>query len=213
MRLSNYLSAFVKPLKKRVTMSILAYRVRAKNPTLTAHPTSIWDYGYHDLHAIEIGKDVIVGAYSLIIVYHLSPNSSIPGRLILEDRSAVSFGVNIRAAGGTIRIGTGSAVAGNSVLIAANHMVKPGEPRFKVRWDETRSGIDIGSNVWVGAGCVILPGAVIGDDAVIAAGSVVRGTVPAGELWGGVPARKIRTIGLEKVEEPETTNSALPFAE
>ena len=201
MRLTNYVAAFFKPLKKRVTMSILAYRVRARNPTLTAHPTSIWDYGYHDLHAIEIGQDVIVGAYSMILVYHRSPNSNIPGRLILGDRSAISFGVNVRAAGGTIRIGPGSAVAQNCVLIAVNHMIRPGEPRFKVRWDETRSGIDIGSNVWVGAGCVILPGAVIGDDAVIAAGSVVRGTVPAGEIWGGVPARKIKTIGEQIVEE------------
>ena len=202
MRLSNYVSAFVKPLKKCATMAILAYRVRAKNPTLNAHPTSIWDYGYHDLHAIEIGEDVVVAAYSFIIVFHRSPHSSIPGRLILGDRSAVSFGVNIRAAGGTIRIGTGSAVAANSVLIAANHMIKPGEPKFKVKWDETLSGVDIGSNVWVGAGCVLLPGTVIGDDSVIAAGSVVRGIVPAGEIWGGVPARKLKTIGEKKLLEP-----------
>ena len=112
--------------------------------------------------------------------------------------------VCVRAAGGTIRIGARSAVAANSVLIAVNHKVEPGQPRFNVQWDETRSGIDIGSNVWVGAGCVILPGAVIGDDAVIAAGSVVRGTVPAGEIWGGVPARKIRTIDVATVEERET---------
>ncbi len=213
MPLNDYISAFAKPLKKRATMAILAYRVRAKNPTLTAHPTSIWDYGYHDLHAIEIGKDVVVAAYSFIIVFHKSPHSSIEGRLILEDRSAVSFGVNIRAAGGTIRIGAGSAVAANSVLIAANHMIKPGEPKFKVKWDETKSGIDIGSNVWIGAGCVLLPGTVIGDESVIAAGSVVRGIVPAGEIWGGVPARKLKTIGQDKVEQPKRISSALPFGE
>lgn len=213
MPLTNYISAVLRPLKKRATMAVLAYRVRAKNPTLTAHPTSIWDYGYHDLHAIEIGKDVVVAAYSFIIVFHKSPHSSIPGRLILEDRSAVSFGVNIRAAGGTIRIGTGSAVAANSVLIAANHMIKPGEPKFKVKWDETKSGIDIGSNVWVGAGCVLLPGTVIGDDSVIAAGSVVRGTVPPGEIWGGVPAKKLKTIGQQAVEQPKKLSSALPFGE
>jgi len=49
-------------------------------------------------------------------------------------------------------------------------------------------------NVWIGAGCIVLPGARIGDNAVIAAGSVVRGEVPAGELWGGVPAKYIKTI-------------------
>ena len=87
------------------------------------------------------------------------------------------------------------------MLVAANHMLRPGEARFHVRWDEERYGIDIGENVWTGANCVILPGAVIGDHAVIAAGSVVRGTVPPGELWGGVPARKIRTIGTKRVED------------
>jgi len=202
--LIDYVSAFLKPLKKRATMSILAYRVRARNQTLTAHPTSIWDYGYHDLHAIEIGEGVTVGPYALVLVYHRSPLSSIPGRLIIGDRCAISFGVCIRAAGGTVRIGNGSAVAANSVLIAANHMIKPGEPRFKVKWDETFSGIEIGSNVWVGAGCVLLPGVVIGDDAVIAAGSVVKGTVPSGEIWGGVPARKLRRIGEQNAAEPES---------
>lgn len=43
--------------------------------------------------------------------------------------------------------------------------------------------IEIGSHVWVGANCVILKGARIGDKAVIAAGSVVRGDVPAGSVY------------------------------
>jgi acetyltransferase-like isoleucine patch superfamily enzyme len=94
------------------------------------------------------------------------------------------------------------------VLIAANHVIKPGEPRIHVRWDESdRNGVLIGNNVWAGARCVFLPGTVIGDDAVIAAGSVVRGTVPAGEVWGGIPARKIRTI-----EGPQSEGGLARFA-
>ena len=113
----------------------------------------------------------------------------------MGDRSVISTGCDVRAAGGTIRIGKGSVVSQYCVLVAANHVVKPGEPRIHVRWDESdRRGVDIGDNVWAGAHCTFLPGTVIGDDAVIAAGSVVRGTIPAGELWGGVPACKIRTI-------------------
>ena len=206
MSLTDYISAFLKPLRKRATMAILAYRVRARHRTLNAHPTAIWDYGYHDLHAIELGKDVTIGAYSYILVYSRATFSDFPGRLIMGDRSAIGFGANVRAAGGTIRIGAGSAVAQNCVLIAANHAVRPGEPRFHVPWEKSdRNGIEIGSNVWVGASCVILPGAVIGNDAVIGAGSVVRGTVPPGELWAGVPARKIKTIGGERDEEPATS--------
>jgi acetyltransferase-like isoleucine patch superfamily enzyme len=131
-------------------------------------------------------------------VYHRSPFSDVPGRLIVGDRSSIGVGSNVRAAGGTIRIGAGTGIAQYNVLVAANHVLRPGEPRFHVRWDESRSGIEIGNNVWIGAGCVILPGTVIGDDAVIAAGSVVRGNVPSGELWGGVPARKIKAVGEER---------------
>lgn len=43
--------------------------------------------------------------------------------------------------------------------------------------------IVIGERVWVGANCVILKGVTIGDDAVIAAGSIVRKDVAAGRLY------------------------------
>ncbi len=53
------------------------------------------------------------------------------------------------------------------------------------------SPISIGRDVWIGVNAVILKGVVIGDGAVIGAGSVVTKPVPAGEIWCGVPARKI----------------------
>ena len=42
----------------------------------------------------------------------------------------------------------------------------------------------------IGGGSVILPGIVIGEEAVIGAGSVVTKSVPDGECWFGNPARK-----------------------
>ena len=58
----------------------------------------------------------------------------------------------------------------------------------------TLGKIKIGRDVTVGTKAVILPGVQIGDGAVVAAGSVVvRDTkIPPGEIWGGVPAKKIR---------------------
>ncbi|MEO1524567.1 MAG: acyltransferase [Planctomycetota bacterium] len=52
--------------------------------------------------------------------------------------------------------------------------------------------VSIGNDVWIGTGAVILPGVTIGDGAVIGANAVVRQDIPAGEIWAGVPARKIR---------------------
>ena len=43
--------------------------------------------------------------------------------------------------------------------------------------------VSIGNRVWIGANCTILKGAQIGDDCVIAAGSVVKGVVPAGTIF------------------------------
>ncbi len=49
--------------------------------------------------------------------------------------------------------------------------------------------VTVGNRVFIGVGAVVVPGCVIGDDAVIAAGAVVVGDVPAGVTAKGVPAR------------------------
>ena len=53
--------------------------------------------------------------------------------------------------------------------------------------------ITVGNYVMIGINAVILPGVTIGDNSIIAAGAVVlKGTIiPANEVWGGVPAKKI----------------------
>ena len=52
----------------------------------------------------------------------------------------------------------------------------------------------IGNNVWIGANVTILKGVTIGDGAVIAAGAVVNTDVAPYEIWGGVPAKKIKSL-------------------
>ncbi len=48
----------------------------------------------------------------------------------------------------------------------------------------------------IGAASTILPGVTIGKGAIIAAGAVVTCDVPDHEIWGGVPAKKIKSIGI-----------------
>jgi maltose O-acetyltransferase len=62
------------------------------------------------------------------------------------------------------------------------------------RREEFGKPIDIGSDVWVGGGAIILPGVRIGSRAVIGAGSVVTRDVPAGVFAAGSPCRVIREI-------------------
>lgn len=53
--------------------------------------------------------------------------------------------------------------------------------------------IKIGNNCFVGSRTILLPGVVIGDNSIVGAGSVVSKSIPAGEVWAGVPARFIST--------------------
>jgi acetyltransferase-like isoleucine patch superfamily enzyme len=62
----------------------------------------------------------------------------------------------------------------------------------------TESPIRIGNDVWIGVNAVILKGVEIGDGAIVGAGSVVNRSIPPGEIWCGVPARKVSQRTLAK---------------
>ena len=55
-----------------------------------------------------------------------------------------------------------------------------------------RKGIKIGKDCWIGAKATILDGTDLGDGCIVAAGSVVRGTIPPYSIIGGVPAKIIK---------------------
>lgn len=54
--------------------------------------------------------------------------------------------------------------------------------------------VTIGRNVFIGTRAIICKGVTIGDNAVIGAGSVVARDVPANEIHGGSPAKRIRAL-------------------
>ena len=62
------------------------------------------------------------------------------------------------------------------------------------RCEEFGKPVEIGSDVWVGGGVIILPGVRIGSHAVVGAGSVVTQDLPEGVLAAGNPCRVIRGI-------------------
>lgn len=70
-----------------------------------------------------------------------------------------------------------------------SHVYEDGEHDW-----EYAKPVKIGNNVWVASCVTICGGVTIGDDTVIAAGSVVTRDIPSGVLAGGVPCKVIRPI-------------------
>ena len=62
------------------------------------------------------------------------------------------------------------------------------------RKQEFGKPVDIGSDVWIGGGAIILPGVRIGDRAVIGAGSVITRDIPEGVFAAGNPCRIVRKL-------------------
>ena len=194
MVLLNHMAAVWSNVRQRLVHYLLSHRIRARNPTLICDPTVIWDYPVRRPDAIEIGIGVSVMPHAEIVVLPETRHSTREGRLILGDGAVIGTGANIRAAGGVIRIGRGSGIGQFSVVVAVNHRAVRGEPYLHGAWDDRRSGVTVGDNVWVAANCTLVAGISIGDNSLIAAGSVVTKDVPPNQIWGGVPARFIKDV-------------------
>lgn len=149
---------------------------------------------YDTLKALSIGSNVSIGSFAEIVVIAHSPYSSVGGGLKIGANTVIGSFANIRAAGGEIEIGENVLLAQFVTIVAANHAVMPDHTYVDSGYDEARTGVRLGSNVWIGAGASLMPGTSIGDNSVIAAGAVVTNAVPANEVWAGVPARRLRAI-------------------
>ena len=78
----------------------------------------------------------------------------------------------------------------NVSLITSGHPIEPSQRRASV----TARPIVIERNVWIAAGATVIGGVTIGENSVVAAGSVVTRDVPPNTLVGGNPAKIIRSI-------------------
>jgi acetyltransferase-like isoleucine patch superfamily enzyme len=165
--------------------------VMAHNPTaLISFPVV---FQYDQVFSIQLGKDVVIGPFSEISAYTKSSFSNVSGQFIAEDLAAIGSHANIRAAGGTIHIGKNTLIGQHVSLIASNHKISFEHYRDSP-WDESKTSIFIDENVWIGTHVTVLPGCSIGKNSVVGAGSIVTKSIPANEIWVGVPARKLKDI-------------------
>ena len=134
------------------------------------------------------------------------------GRVLIGRRCYIGRDVAITAQGAVIRIGADGFV-GDWCTIAAKSGISIGEDcliaeRVTIRDQDhdidshsdapiraagyRAKNVEIGADVWLGAGAVVLKGATVADGAVVAANAVVTSDIPAAAVAAGVPAKLIR---------------------
>ena len=131
---------------------------------------------------ITFGRGTVVKPYAVIINH--------TGRIAIGARCAISSFNHVSTGDQDLVIGDHVRIAPNVTILGADRNVKQ---RDALIVDQGRShkSTNIGHDVLIGAGAVILPGCNIGTGAVIGAGSVVTRDVPPYAIVAGSPARVI----------------------
>ena len=135
-------------------------------------------------------------------------------RIVIEDEAVIDAFVKIKPAGGNgdvvigrdtivnsgtviysgngVTLGAHVRVAANCTFAAANHeMAARGLLIRDQGFKPSRGGIQVEDDVWIGANCVLLDGAILRRGCVIGAGAVVREEIPAYSIHAGSPLRQI----------------------
>lgn len=157
------------------------------------YPSNIFEYlsspcsrGLRILNFIVQKIFRINGEYPFMVHF----TSIVNGKVIIGKNVAQYFanssGCYIQGING-VEIGDDTIFAPGIKIISANHS----KENYK-NHDKCRS-IVIGKNCWLGTNCVILPGVVLGDNVIVAAGSVVTKSFDSNSVIAGVPARIIQT--------------------
>lgn len=134
-----------------------------------------------DEASISLGDFLSIGKYTIV--------TAKAGHIILE--SGVNISSHCRIATQTkVQIGESTLVAAYCYIGPGNHQRGGGSIIEKPM--ELKGGVNIGKNVWIGAGSTILDGVTIGDRAVIGANSLVLNDVPPDTTVAGTPAKVIK---------------------
>lgn len=134
---------------------------------------------------VVLGNHVTIARYAIL---------SCTG-IIAEKGKGIRIGNNSAVGAQSFLGGQGGIRIGNDVIMGPQVKIFSENHNYVVldqlirNQGQTRKGVVIGNNCWIGAGVTILDGSEIGDGCVIAAGAVVSGSIPANSVAMGIPAR------------------------
>jgi serine acetyltransferase len=140
---------------------------------------------------IELGEHCII-AEQVTLTAGMMPGLDLGPDPILTLGDGVVLGRGSHVIADTrVTIGSDTYCGPYVYITSTNHSYDdPHEPVGK-QWPRT-DPVSIGPGCWLGTGAVILPGARLGRNVVVAAGAVVRGEVPDHSVVAGAPARVVR---------------------
>lgn len=157
---------------------------------LRRFPGSVIRIG-NGLHAVCRPGRYAFNIFPQAIMRTYSPSS----RIEIGDRVGFNS-IAIFCRSQKISIGSGTLIGGNCQISDTDgHPLWPPESRSFYPGTEHDAPVTIGKNVFIGLNVTILKGTSIGDNSVIAAGSVVTGDIPRNCLVAGIPARVVRVLG------------------
>ncbi|MRW94516.1 acyltransferase [Duganella sp. FT80W] len=125
--------------------------------------------------------------FNSLIRTHFIP---VPLQRLIYLALGAKLGANTYAAGALLdppltRIGSNTIIGHDAVIFA--HVIEGARLELKA--------VQIGNTVTIGAHAVVMAGVRIGDNAIVSTGAVVTKDthIGAGEIWGGIPARRIKS--------------------
>ncbi|MCZ8285191.1 MAG: acyltransferase [Bacteroidia bacterium] len=137
---------------------------------------------------VSFGDNVGIGAYSRIV---LSTSLNQLGEFIkIGNNVGIGEFAYLGGAGG-LDIGDDCIIGQYLSCHPENHNYDKPDTLYRLQ-GVNRKGIKIGKNCWIGSKVTILDGVTIGDNCIIAAGSVVNKSMPDNAVIGGVPAKVIK---------------------
>jgi len=138
-------------------------------------------------HQLKIGTDCILE--NDIFFKFDGPWQSGPS-IVIQDRVFIGCGCEFNIRKG-ICIGNDCLIGSGCKFIDHNHGTTDLSQPMNLQ-PGPESSILLEENVWLGVNVVVLKGVTIGKGAVVGAGAIVTKSIPAYEIWAGIPATKIR---------------------
>ncbi len=162
---------------------------------------------------IELGEHCII-AEQVTLTAGMMPGLDLGPDPILTLGDGVVLGRGSHViADTTVTIGSDTYCGPYVYITSTNHSYDDPHTPVGKQWPRAEP-VEIGPGCWLGTGAVILPGARLGRNVVVAAGAVVRGEVPDHAVVAGAPAKVVRSWNpVEGWQPPLRTPAPLPIPE